>query len=113
MRRTFGDAAMGSRERSTRLLEEALELVQSEGVDQEFVDRLVIEVYSRPHGNLAQEAGGVALTLLAWCSSHGQSFEGILEAEVRRVLNKSPSVFRNRNTEKIRHGFSQQEPLCK
>lgn len=107
--RTFGKKANTPIERSTRLLEETLELAQTEGCTEEFAHRLVTEVFSRDRGNSVQEAGGVALTFQAYCASKGFLPDYVLMTELRRVLNKSPSHFRNRNQQKIQHGFSQQK----
>lgn len=108
--RTFGEAAMTPNERTSRLLEEALELFQCEGGSLDFARRLASEVFSRDHGKAVQEAGGVGLTFLAYCSSKALDAEDVILTEVQRVLAKSPSHFRNRNDQKMQHGLSMQDP---
>ncbi|MBB3759260.1 hypothetical protein [Xanthomonas arboricola] len=54
-------------ERGDRLLEEVLELLQSNGYDPARVQTLVQYVYGRPVGDPAQEVGGVMVTLAGYC----------------------------------------------
>lgn len=103
--RCFGMQSLEPKERARRLLEEALELAQAEGVPAEFAAELARHVYSRPPGELRREAGGVALCLLAWCSSRGYSLEGVVEDELIRVLELEPGHFRRRQQEKARAGL--------
>lgn len=106
--RTFGEVSMAPNERASRLLEEALELFQSEGGSLDFARRLADEVFSRDHGKAVQEAGGVGLTFLAYCSSKALDAEDVIMTEIHRVLAKSPSHFKNRNDQKMQHGLSMQ-----
>jgi hypothetical protein len=52
-------------ERNHRFLEEALELIQANGATREEAHMLVDYVFDRPVGDVAQELGGVMLTLAA------------------------------------------------
>lgn len=54
-------------ERGDRLLEEVLELLQSNGYDPMRVPTLVEYVYGRPVGKPVQEVGGVMVTLAGYC----------------------------------------------
>lgn len=81
-------------ERAYRFLEEALELVQAGGhCSVEDAHRLVDYVYGRPVGDLAQEVGGVAVTLAAFCNTHNINTSRAALAELPRCW---------RNIDKIR-----------
>jgi hypothetical protein len=53
-------------ERASRVVEEAIELAQAEGLPMTRIERIARRVYLRPPGEPAKEAGGVMVTLLAW-----------------------------------------------
>lgn len=55
-----------SEERAIRFAEEAMELVQAEGVTREQMHRLVDQVFDKPKGELYQELGGTLMTLSAY-----------------------------------------------
>jgi hypothetical protein len=53
-------------ERALRVLEEASELAQAEGVPEEQARRVCGAIYAKPVGDPDQEAAGVFVTLLGW-----------------------------------------------
>lgn len=82
----FGPAnALNRRERALRVLEEAAELCQAEGVGLEQVVRVSERTFSRPVGDPAQEAAGIGVTLLAWGAAAGVDVLGVSEQEIARV----------------------------
>lgn len=86
MHRCFGEAvAKDKDERNFRFLEESLELVQAGGCTQEDAHKLVDYVYRRPVGELAQEVGGVSITLAALCQAHKVSWEASAVDEYKRI----------------------------
>jgi len=91
---------MNPRERVMRVLEEALELAQAEGVTSEEAHRLTEYVFGRPLGDPLQELGGVRLTLLGYAAARGVSADEAELTELQRVLSKDPEHFRRRNAEK-------------
>lgn len=97
---TFGPEMMTPHERVLRVLEEALELAQAEGLSAVEAIRLVRYVFDRPAGDPAQEVGGLRLTILAYCAAKGILADDCEAAEVARVLAKDPQHFRDRNVEK-------------
>lgn len=104
--RCFGvEHAMSVPQRGIRLLEEAVEAYQAAGGDEATAHKLVSFVFARPTGELAQELGGVAVTLLALASAAGLSAEGEEVREIERVLAKSPEHFHARNVAKNAAGF--------
>ena len=104
---TFGRSSLTNlEERVTRVLEEAVELAQSEGLSEEKAKDLVQYVYSRPKGDPAQEAAGVSICVLAYCWAKGFSAEVLEEVELERVLAIPASLFRLRHDRKIVAGVS-------
>lgn len=104
VRRCFGDAAMARPERAARLMEEAIELAQAEGVPEELAAGVVRRVYSRPSGLPAQEAGGVGLCLAAWEEASGISVENAAMLEMDRVERMSVEHFKARHAAKVAVG---------
>jgi hypothetical protein len=79
---------MQSKERAMRLVEEAVELAQAEGITVGMCHRQVEHVFRRPAGEPAQEAGGVAVCLLGWCAATGNLLIDIATREVERIEAK-------------------------
>lgn len=88
--------------RAARFFEEAAELVQAAGLPRDHALRAFNHVYSRPAGDMAQEVGGVANTLMALCGALGLSFDDCQRAEIERCLSKDPAHFAKRNEAKLR-----------
>jgi GNAT superfamily N-acetyltransferase len=103
----FGESAMSPTERARRLLEEAIELAQAEGVTLAETLKMASFVYAKPVGEPKQEAGGVALCLLGWAYGRGVDLDAIELEEIRRVMAKSPEFFRQRQAVKAEAGLSQ------
>lgn len=104
--RAFGAEHMRSvRQRGLRFLEEAVELYQAVGGTAELAHRLVDFVFARPPGSVGQEAGGVAVTLLALAEAAGVDADAEEVREIERVLSKSPEYFAARNAAKCAAGF--------
>lgn len=105
LRTRFGEAVMESRhERAARILEEAAELAQAEGMDRAFADRVLARVFSRPPGHPSQEAAGVAVTLLAWAAVAGVDVDAAALAEVERIERLPVEHFRRKHAEKAAAG---------
>ena len=86
VRRLFGEEAMTDHwERTARVLEEALELAQAEGLTAADVQRMLDRTYSRPVGEPSQEAAGLMVTLLAWAEATGTDLATVTLAEVERI----------------------------
>lgn len=85
LRECFAEAANDVSERTSRFLEEALELAQASGCTAEDAHRLVDYVFGRPVGDKNQEAGAVMLTLAALCIAHGLNMHVAGRAELARV----------------------------
>lgn len=79
-------------ERNHRFLEEALELVQTNGCSRSEAHQLVDYVYDRPPGDASQEAGGVMVTLAALCLASGLDMHRAGEIELARVWAKIEQI---------------------
>lgn len=104
--KTFGESLYETRERAIRLVEEAVELAQAEGVTLGMVRRVTDEVYMKAPGDPAQEAGGVGTTLLAYCQAKGISANECEKAEWERVREIDPEYFRERQEKKVLAGVA-------
>lgn len=91
------DARNSLHERVTRVIEEALELAQAEGLSKDAAARLVEFVFSRPAGEPEQEASGLGMTLLSYCAVKDFDLIKIVRAELSRVSTPAVrlSVLRN------------------
>ncbi len=86
MQACFGAEISADRiERNHRFLEEALELVQSNGCTVSEAHQLVDYVFGRAVGEPAQEAGGVMVTLAALCLASGLDMHKAGEVELARI----------------------------
>ena len=70
------------------------------------VHRLVDYVFARPVGNLAQEIGGVGITLLALAQAATIDADAEEQREFERVLAKPLEHFAARNAAKNAAGFN-------
>lgn len=98
-----GDADVPTRGR--RFLEEALELFQANGGLHGEAHYLADYVFNRPTGDVAQEIGGVMVTLYALAEVLGLSVEAAEVAEIDRVLSKPIEHFQRRQQEKREAGL--------
>lgn len=105
VREAFGsEPADCKEERAHRFLEEALELVQAAGTTESEAQQLVEYVYGRSTGVVAQEVGGVMLTLAPFAAAHGVDMYAAGEAELARV--NTPAIIakcRAKNASKPRN----------
>ena len=74
-------------ERALRVLEEATELAQAEGVYQDDARRVVDYVFNRPVGEPKLEAAGTAVALLAWAEAADNNLRSLIETELHRLTD--------------------------
>jgi hypothetical protein len=99
----FGETiARDKIERNHRLLEEALEAVQSGVCTRSEAHQLVDYVFDRPVGELWQEVGGCMNTLAAFCAAHGLDMAECGERELARVWTKVEAI-RAKHAAKPKH----------
>ena len=106
VRTRFGDGAMARHERAMRLLEEAIELAQAEGITPTEIDRLTANVFHKPAGAPSQEAAGVGVCLLAWAAGAGEDLWSLIEQEIERIESKPVEYFRARHRIKSDAGIA-------
>ncbi len=107
--RTFGVAvSQNLKERATRVVEEAIELAQAEGVDYRVIEDLLNHVWRKTPGHPLQEVGGIGVTLLAYCEAKGISAETQEMNEVERVLSLPRSYFETRQNIKAAKNVAMQ-----
>jgi hypothetical protein len=104
---TFGEGLARDRaERIVRLVEEAVELAQAEHLSSAVVEAVVKRVYGRPPGDPLEEAGAVAVTLLAYCSAVGVRASDLLDAELTRIYAIPKATWVARRAAEVHEGIA-------
>lgn len=101
---TFGDIALARNERIDRFIEEAIELAQAVGMTKERLLSIAEYVYGRPQGVPFQEMGGVSLTFLLLCESHGVSADDAEREELARAFSLDKLKLRMKQNAKAAAG---------
>jgi len=110
--KAFGEAvATDKKERALRFLEEAIELAQACGIEFLDIPALAAHVYGKPVGEVAQEVGGVGVTLLILCQNLGLSAEDCEWAELKRILTLGPAHFTARQDAKAAAGVARKSEV--
>jgi NTP pyrophosphatase (non-canonical NTP hydrolase) len=97
--------ASSVQQRAVRMLEEAIEAYQAVGCDVAMGHALLDHVFSKEPGELAQELGGVGVTVLALANAAQLDADFEERREVARVLSKPVEWFTERNRQKNDAGF--------
>lgn len=87
-------------ERGMRIVEEAMELAQTMGVERDSMYLLVDYVNSRPTGKAPQEAAGVLVTLLAACDAMKIDIAQEVEREVTRIEHQDDKKIQDKQVYK-------------
>ncbi len=103
----FGPVALKRDERCHRFLEEAIELAHAEGVDTDWLDRIIARVYSRERGEVGKEVGQAQATLECFAESIGLSSDGEAQREWDRVRTISSEEWQRRHKAKAALGVAQ------
>lgn len=93
------------RERAMRLLEEAIELAQAEGIGEAEANRVVSYVYRKEIGKPDQEAAGVGVCLLAWAHAAERDLWPLIDREIDRIHSKAADHFRDCQNTKAAAGI--------
>ncbi|MGH8235432.1 MAG: hypothetical protein ACREXP_00230 [Steroidobacteraceae bacterium] len=107
----FGAIAMNPDERAARLIEEAIEVCQAQGVSLETILRIAVRAYSRPVGVLGQEVGGCGIALLAMCEAAGLDAMVEVHREWDRVSTLPREHWQRKHAEKVAAGTANLSPL--
>lgn len=108
---TFGNVAKNRDERAARLVEEAIELAQAEGVPLDVIERIARHVFSKPPGDPIAELQGVALTLDACAENLGDSVADATARELTRVKSRSAAEWAARHDAKVAAGRANLSPV--
>lgn len=107
---TFGSVAYSPRERALRLVEETIEVAQTEGLGPNDIRKIVERVYEREPGDLGEEIGSVAMTLAALAQNAGYDVETELLMQFERCLCRSQAEWDKRHSEKVDRGTAVASP---
>lgn len=91
--------------RVLRFFEEAVELAQAFGLRPELLAHQIAVTYAREPGEIAQEVGGVMVTLMAFCESKEISLALAEHNEIARCNSKPLEYFQRRQKEKREKGL--------
>lgn len=103
---TFGAIGLDRQERAKRLLEEAMELAQAEGVSDLVVGRLLARVYARPPGDTQREIGQAMFTLAVLAANLGMNAVEAFHEEFNRVRNIPKAEWAKRHAAKVEVGIA-------
>ncbi len=102
----FGDIALDRHERAARFLEEAVELIQCEGLARDTAERILARVYGREKGSLNKEIGQAMATLEMLAENIGISADAECEREFTRVRGIPKDEWQRRHLAKIKIGIA-------
>ena len=105
--KTFGLSNLTHRgERAMRIVEEAIEVAQAEGLPSTVVEAIVARVYSRPVGTRENEIAGLLLTVAAWQANTPSMIPAFGEAEklLAHLEGADPFLFRGKHLAKVEAG---------
>lgn len=108
--RMFGPGANNRDERALRLMEEAIELAQAEGVSREQAAGIVSRTYDRPVGSPKNEGAQVALCLVAWAQASGYDAMALALHEMERIEALPPEHWHKRHAAKTAAGLTLTAP---
>jgi hypothetical protein len=100
----FGPIARNRDERAARVVEEAIELAQAEGVALDLVLLIAQRVYARPPGSTAQEIGGLLITVDALAENRGIDAQYEAQKELVRITTLPKEHWQKKHAEKVAAG---------
>jgi hypothetical protein len=109
-RDTFGDLIYSNKvERAARLIEEAVEVGQTLGIEPPMVHAIVNAVYAKPKGALAQELGGVIVAWAILLSALNLSAAKIMADAQSDCWDRQEQI-RKKGAQKVTDGISAIRP---
>jgi translation elongation factor EF-G len=109
-RDTFGDLVFSNKqERAARLIEEAIEVGQTLGVEPPMVHAIVDVIYAKPKGALAQALGGVIITWAGLLHALNLSATKIMADAQSDCWDRQEQI-KKKHEEKIKAGISLARP---
>ena len=107
---TFGPCALDRHERARRVVEEAVEVAQAQGVDPAELHLIVERASSRPTGEIEQEIGGLIVTLEALAANIGVDLGAAKLREWTRVTSRPREWWQRKHGEKVVAGTAAGNP---
>ncbi len=101
------EVLMDRQERAARLVEEAIELAQAEGVPEIRVVNIARRAYERPVGEVEQEVGGIGVCILAYCYAADLDFLALTDREVKRIEKVPAEVSLAKHNAKAKAGTAE------
>lgn len=102
---TYGDRTRNARYQAFRLLEEAMELAQTQGLDFDDLVRTARWVSDRATGDTKVEVGDTAICTLIFAENLGLSFDSCLTTTMLRVKGLDPDKCRAKDDAKVKFGL--------
>lgn len=99
----YGDIALSKEERAKRFFEEACELAQATGLNEQDCSIIATRTFNRPKDEVFKEVGGI-VTLLNFCAAWEIDPEMALHVEMRRIISKPESHWRDKHNAKVEAG---------
>lgn len=91
----FGESSLRDlRQRAQRVLEEAVELAQAVGIEEDRALAQVTHTYARPPGEIGQEIAGVLNTVMLAAEGYGQDAMWLARADLRRAWREIETIKR-------------------
>ncbi|AFU88085.1 hypothetical protein CcrColossus_gp215 [Caulobacter phage CcrColossus] len=102
---TYGNRALGSRYQALRLVEEAMELGQTQGLTEADFVLVAAYVSAKKAGETRGEVGDLAISLLILAENLGLSVDSCLTDTLNRIHALDPDACRRKDDEKIKFGL--------
>lgn len=102
--RVFGPVARDPRERALRLLEEVLELAQTQGVTYTDARAVAVRTFARDPGSAAVELGQAGMCLEVMAAVMGRDLGREVNLEFARVQDIPDAEFHRRHDAKVAVG---------
>ena len=109
----LGATALNRDERAARMVEEAIEVGQVEGVTLDLIKKIADYIYSRPPGRLAQEIAGVGVTLEVLAENVGIVVDTEIDKECNRIYSLPKEWWHKKHLEKTAAGIADLSPVNK
>lgn len=100
----FGTVALDPKERALRLIEEALEVVQTVGLTREDIIPVLDRTFNRKPGELGNELGGLIMTAEALAEILNIDLQHEAEREYKRITSIPKEQWQCKHAEKVAAG---------
>ena len=102
----FGRVVLNRQERAMRLLEEATEYAQAEGVQKIVADAIVTRVYLKDPGDPVEELAQVQMCVCAAASVHNVDLMETTHQQVNKCWERNAAEWERRHDAKVQLGIA-------